>query len=143
MLALAAERTEGAHPYFTPVEHTAEARAIMGPDAVLAPEVAVVFDSDPSRAREVARQYMAMYLALPNYANNLKRLGWDESDITSASDAIVDAIVGWGSTDAVLARIKAHLDAGADHVCVQVLGATPGTVPVDQWRELAAATKDW
>ena len=143
MLALAAERTEGAHPYFTPVEHTAEARTIMGPDALLAPEVAVVFETDPTRAREIARQYMAMYLALPNYANNLKRLGWDESDIVGASDAIVDAIVGWGSTDQVLARIKAHLDAGADHVCVQVLGAAPGTVPAEQWRELAAATRNW
>jgi 2-methylisocitrate lyase-like PEP mutase family enzyme len=84
-----------------------------------------------------------MYLALPNYANNLKRLGWDESDIVGVSDAIVDAIVGWGSTDQVLARIKAHLDAGADHVCVQVLGAAPGTVPAEQWRELAAATRNW
>lgn len=137
MLRLAAERTLGAHPYFVPVEHTAAAREILGPGALLAPEVGVVFEADADAARAVARAHMAMYLRLPNYANNLKRLGWSEEDISGASDAIVDAIVGWGTPEKVAARIAAHLDAGADHVCVQVLGAAPGQPPIDKWRMLA------
>ena len=140
MLKLAAERADGAHPYFTPAEHTAHARDVMGPDALLAPEVAVVLESDAAKAREIARAYMAMYLRLPNYTNNLKRHGFTDDDVDTASDRLVDAIVGWGDIDRVVSRVKEHLDAGANHVCIQVLGAAPGTLPMVQWRELAAAT---
>lgn len=143
MLRLAAERTLGAHPYFVPVEHTASARGILGSGALLAPEVGVVFEADADKARAVARGHMAMYLRLPNYANNLMRLGWSEDDITGASDALVDAIVGWGTPERVAARVKEHLEAGADHVCVQVLGAPPGQPPLDQWRLLADLVRGW
>ncbi len=141
MLKLAAERTMGAHPYFVPVEHTAVARQAIGADAMLAPETAVVFETDPVKARDIARQHMKTYLGLPNYTNNLKRLGWTQADIDGPTDALVDAIVGWGSTEQVVARIKAHLDAGANHVCVQVLTDTPGVLPLAQWKELYEATK--
>lgn len=141
MLSLAAERADGAHPYFTPVEHTAMARAQMGPSAFLAPEVAVVIESDPDTARTIARQYMTTYTRLPNYANNLKRFGFTDDDIGGHSDRLVDAIVGWGSLDKVVARVKDHFDAGADHVCVQVLTDSTGTLPMRQWRELAEASK--
>ena len=138
MLKLAAERTMGAHPYFVPVEHTPIARAAMGPDALLAPEQAVVFSRDASEARAIARGFMKTYLGLPNYTNNLKRLGWTDEDIAGPSDALVDAIVAWGSLDDIQARIKAHLDGGADHVCVQVLSPDPTKVTMDEFRQLAS-----
>jgi len=141
MLKLSAERTLGAHPYFTPVEHTEVARKELGVGPLLAPEVAVVFETDPSIAREIARKYMTTYLRLPNYTNNLKRMGWTEEDIAGPTDALVDAICAWGTTDQIVARIKAHLDAGADHVCVQVLTANPKVLPFDTWQELSDATK--
>lgn len=141
MLKLSAERSLGAHPYFTPVEHTAVAREELGKDALLAPEVAVIFETDATVAREIARKYMATYTRLPNYTNNLRRLGWTEEDITGPSDALVDAICGWGTTDKVIARIKDHLDAGADHVGVQILSATPQNLPFALWQELADGTK--
>lgn len=139
MLRLSAERGLGAHPYFVPVEHTVVAREALGPDALLAPEQAVVLEPDPDAAREVARRFMSTYLGLPNYTNNLRRLGWTEEDITGPSDALVDAIVAWGDVDTVLARVRAHLDAGADHVCVQVLSADQRALPMDGWRRLAEA----
>lgn len=141
MLKLAAERSMGAHPYFVPVEHTVVAREALGSDAMLAPEQVVIFETDPSKARQIARQYMSTYLALPNYTNNLKRLGWSEEDITGASDKLVDAICAWGTTEQAVSRVKAHLDAGANHVCVQVLTDAPGTLPFSQWQELADATR--
>lgn len=140
MLKLAAERGAGAHPYFVPVEHTPFAREAMGPDALLAPEQAVVFETDPAKAREIARTHMTTYTRLPNYTNNLKRFGFTEEEITQQQDRLVDAIVAWGSTDAIVSRIKAHLDAGANHVCVQVLTDSIGTLPMKQWQELADAT---
>lgn len=143
MLALAAERTDGAHPYFTPVEHTAVAREAMGNGAFLAPEVAVVFETDATKAREAARKYMSTYLRLPNYTNNLKRMGFSDEDIAGPSDRLVDAIVGWGTLDDVVARVRAHLDAGADHVCVQVLAGQMGQLPMREWRELASAVSSW
>lgn len=139
MLELAAERGLGAHPYFVPVEHTAVAREALGPDALLAPELAVVLSSDADAARTVARRYMSTYLGLPNYTNNLRRLGWAEEDITGPSDALVDAIVAWGSLDDIRDRVTAHHDAGADHVCVQVLTEDLRALPMREWRELAAA----
>jgi probable F420-dependent oxidoreductase len=137
MLELAAERTEGAHPYFTPPEHTARARAVLGPEPLLAPEQAVILDTDPARARQTAREFMARYLAAPNYYNNLKELGWDDGDIADGgSDALVDAIVAWGDPETIAQRVKAHHDAGADHVCVQPIVA--GTAELlEQLRVLA------
>ena len=141
MLKLSAEMGIGAHPYFVPVEHTSFARQILGPDAVLAPEVAVVFDTNPQTARETARKFMLTYNRLPNYANNLLRLGWKQEDIAGPdkmpSDKMVDAIVAWGTLETITDRIKAHLDAGASHVSVQVLVADQLTLPMSQWRELA------
>lgn len=139
MLALAAERTRGAHTYYVPPEHTAFAREVMGPGALLAPEQKVVLETDPVVAREIARANMAVYLGLPNYANNLRRLGFTEEDITQCSDRLVDAIVAWGDVDAVRTRVQAHHDAGADHVCIQVLPSDDPTRIRHDWRELAAA----
>jgi len=141
MLKLAAERADGAHPYFTPAEHTAFARTTMGNEAFLAPEVAVVLETDATKAREIARGFMNTYTRLPNYANNLKRFGFSDDEIVGQHDRLVDAIVGWGSTDTVVARIKEHFDAGADHVCIQVLTDATGTLPMRKWRELAEATR--
>ena len=140
MLRLAAERTAGAHPYFVPPEHTALARETMGPDPLLAVEQMIVLDTDPTSARAAARANMKIYLGLPNYANNLLRLGFTEDDIADGgSDKLVDAIVAWGSMDDCLARVQAHLDAGADHVCIQVLDADLQHLPRTEWREVAAA----
>ncbi|MDA8297652.1 MAG: TIGR03620 family F420-dependent LLM class oxidoreductase [Actinomycetota bacterium] len=124
MLALSGQESAGAHPYFVPVEHTRHARAVLGPDPLLAPELAVVAETDPSAARAVARQYMERYLSLPNYAGNLSRLGYSDEDLAGGgSDRLVDAIVAWGSPSDIAARVRAHLDAGADHVCIQPLAA--------------------
>lgn len=121
MLELAAERTAGAHPYFVPVEHTPIAREHLGDGPLLAVEQAVAFEADPAKAREIARAHMAGYLRLDNYANNLRRLGWSDADISGPSDALVDAIVAWGPPERIVDRIRAHLRGGADHVCVQPL----------------------
>lgn len=140
MLRLAAERTAGAHPYFVPPEHTATAREVMGPEPLLAVEQMVLFEADPARAREIARRHMAAYVRLPNYANNLLRLGFTEEDLAEGgSDRLVDAIVAWGGMDDALARVQAHLDAGADHVCIQVLDEDLAHLPRTEWRQLAAA----
>ncbi len=139
MLALSAEKADGAHPYFTTPEHTARARAILGPDKFLAPEQMVVLDTDPDRARRVARSNMARYLKLPNYTRNLMRLGFTEQDITEISDRLVDAIVSLGDVERIVARVREHFEAGADHVCVQALVEDPTDLPVDDWRRLADA----
>ncbi|QLJ04037.1 LLM class F420-dependent oxidoreductase [Streptomyces sp. NEAU-sy36] len=139
MLRLAAERGAGAHTYFVPVEHTTVARAALGEGALLAPEQTVVFETDPGVARRVARRFMKRYLELPNYTGNLRRLGWGEEDLGGGgSDRLVDALVAWGSLDEIAARVQAHLDAGADHVCVQVQTEDPRDSPMAQWRELAS-----
>ena len=138
MLALAAERTRGAHPYFAPPEHTRRAREIMGPKALLAPEQAAVLETNPDTARTIARGHMAIYLGLPNYLNNLRRLGFGDDDFKDGgSNRLVDAIVAWGDVDAVVKRVRAHHDAGADHVCVQALAPAPAAA-VQQLRALAA-----
>jgi probable F420-dependent oxidoreductase len=140
MLALAAERTAGAHPYFVPPEHTRRAREIMGRGPLLAPEQAVVLDTDAVRARALARAHMAIYLGLPNYVNNLRRLGFDEADLADGgSDRLVDAIVAWGDVEAIVARVRAHHDAGADHVALQVLTSDPRVLPLAEWGRLATA----
>jgi probable F420-dependent oxidoreductase len=140
MLRLAAERAAGAHPYFVPPEHTASARQLLGKGPLLCPEQAVVLETDPTQARTIARTHMQTYLGLPNYVNNLKRLGFRDDDIADGgSDRLVDAIVAWGGIDAVVRRVRAHHDAGADHVCIQVLDPDPRALPLRQWRELAPA----
>lgn len=124
MLGLAKELAQGAHPYFVPPEHTARAREILGRGPWLAPEQKVLRERDPVKARSVARANMRIYLGLPNYQNNLRWLGFGDDDFANGgSDRLVDAIVAWGSDEAIRARVKAHLDAGADHVCIQPLRA--------------------
>lgn len=140
MLELAAQRADGAHPYNVNPEHTAEARRILGPSPYLCPEQAVVPETNPTKAREIARQFLAVYLTLPNYTNNFLRSGFKESDIRNGgSDRLIDSIVAWGSLNAVRDRIRAHQAAGADHVCIQVLTASPKGLPLAEWRELASA----
>jgi probable F420-dependent oxidoreductase len=140
MLALAAERASGAHPYFVPVEHTAIAREILGSGPILAPEQKVVLETDPVAARAVARQAMAIYLGLPNYTNNLLRLGFTDDDLADGgSDRLVDAIVVWGDEETIATRVQAHHDAGADHVCIQLLAPSGGLRPIEGWRRLAPA----
>jgi probable F420-dependent oxidoreductase len=140
MLRLAAERTQGAHPYFVPPEHTAFARETMGPGALLCPEQAVVLETDPAVAREIARTHMATYLGLPNYTNNLKRFGFTDDDLADGgSDRLVDAIVAWGDDAVIAARVAEHHAAGADHVCIQVVTPQGMGVPTDIWRRLAPA----
>ncbi len=141
MLALAAEATAGAHPYLVPPEHTALARRTMGPDAALYPEQKVILDTDPASARTLAREHIALYLALPNYTNNLLRLGFEPADFDGRpgggpSDRLVDAIVAWGTPEQIASRVREHHDAGADHVGVQVLADDPDAT-VDGWRTLA------
>ncbi|MYX36442.1 MULTISPECIES: LLM class F420-dependent oxidoreductase [Streptomycetaceae] len=144
MLELARDRSAGAHPYLVTVEHTAEARATLGEGPLLAPEFTVVLESDPTRARETAREMLAFYLTLPNYTGNWLRLGFDEDDLADGgSDRLVDALFGWGDEERVRQRIDAFLDAGADHVAVQVLasGEDGSGLPREQWRRLAEALK--
>jgi probable F420-dependent oxidoreductase len=138
MLGLAAERTLGAHTYFVPVEHTAHAREVLGPEAVLAVEQTAVFSSDPGEARRIGRAWTADYLGLPNYANNWRRLSFGDDEVSGGgSDRLVDAGVAWGDAEAIAARVRAHLDAGADHVCVQVISDDEADPGVPQLRELA------
>jgi probable F420-dependent oxidoreductase len=141
MLQLSAERTAGAHPYFTTPQHTAEARALLGAKPLSAPEIAVIFETDKDKARATARKFMSTYTRLPNYANNLMRLGFTQDDVTNQSDKLVDEIVTWGGLDKIAARIKEHHDAGANHVCVQVLTHDPLELPMAGWRELSALLK--
>jgi probable F420-dependent oxidoreductase len=139
MLELARERAAGAHPYFVPPEHTARARETLGAGPLLAPEQAVVLDTDPERARAAARRHMVRYLVMPNYTNNLRSLGWDDADLAGdGSDRLVDAIVAWGDAGAVRDRVQAHLAAGADHVAIQPLAADVGGA-LEQLRALAPA----
>ncbi|MCE4944802.1 TIGR03620 family F420-dependent LLM class oxidoreductase [Streptomyces noursei] len=140
MLELARDRAAGAHPYFVPVEHTARAREVLGTGPLLAPELAVLLETDPAEARALAReQYVRHYLELPNYVGNLRRFGFEDDDFAGGgSDRLVDALVAWGDVDAIRRRVRAHLDAGADHVAVQPLAADRG-LGLDQLRALAPA----
>jgi probable F420-dependent oxidoreductase len=143
-LRLAAERTLGAHPYLTTPEHTATAREVMGPDALIAPDQKVVLATDASEARAIARKGLSTYLRLPNYTNNFLRLGFTEDDLADGgSDRLIDGLFAWGDDAAVADRVRAHHDAGADHVCVQVLTAAgyTATAPdlVGSWQRVAAA----
>lgn len=130
VLKLAARRSAGAHPYLTTPKHTAQARALVGPDAFIAPEHKVVLTTDAERARAVGRKALGIYLNGTNYVNNWKRLGFTDADVAlPGSDALIDALIAYGSADAVAARLKEHLAAGADHVPVQILTGPDELVP--------------
>jgi probable F420-dependent oxidoreductase len=137
MLDLARERTAGAHTYFVPVEHTGFARERLGPGKLLAPELACVVDTEPVRAKAVARDYAKLYLGLRNYTQNLLDFGFTEDDLADGgSDRLIDAIIPHGTPEQIDAAVEEHFAAGADHVCVQPLGH--GEPPVDDYRALAA-----
>jgi probable F420-dependent oxidoreductase len=140
MLALARARAGGVHPYLVTPEHTAVAREALGPGRLVAPEQAVVLETDAATARTIARSHLVGYLGLPNYTNNWKRFGFTDDDLADGgSDRLVDAFVAWGAQDAIVARVQAHRDAGADHVSVQVLTDNLGALPLAVWRVLAPA----
>jgi probable F420-dependent oxidoreductase len=139
MLALAAERTAGTHPYATTPAHTRQARKILGPGPLLAPEQKVVLETDPARARRIGREHLSLILGLANYRGNFLRLGFTEEDLAGGgSDRLIDATVAWGDPATVAARISEHHRAGADHVAVQVLG-TDNPLPIAELREISAA----
>ncbi|MEZ5177639.1 MAG: hypothetical protein R2746_04960 [Acidimicrobiales bacterium] len=135
MLELARSRTSGSCPYLVTPEHTALAREALG-DAGLYVEQGFILESDATTARTIVRESLAHYFALPNYVNNWKRLGFTDHDVETRSDRLVDALVAWGDLDAVRARVDAHLDAGADHVCLQAV-APFGAPPREAWRAVA------
>ena len=140
MLELSRDRSAGAHPYLVPPEHTRFARDVLGKGALLAPEQHVVLETDPEKARAVARASLAIYMTLPNYVNNWRRCGFTDDDVSGAgSDRLVDAIVAWGDEATIARRVQQHLDAGADHVCVQIASETRAEMPLDSWRRLAPA----
>lgn len=140
MLELAKTRTAGTHPYLVTPEHTATARERLGAGPLVAPEQGVVLETDPARARAIARQHLATYIGLPNYFNNWERIGLTEADrADGGSDRLVDALVVWGDEATIAERVQEHRDAGAEHVCVQVLTEDPARFPLDEWRRLAPA----
>jgi len=137
-LQLAAERTIGTHPYLVVPEHTREARQLLGPDAIIAPEHKVVLDTDPAVARSIGRPFVANpYLKLRNYTNNLRRYGYTDDDIDGGgSDRLIDALVLHGSTDTIASGLQAHLDSGANHVAIQIL-TTDGLNPMPAYQQVA------
>lgn len=138
MLQLARQRTAGAHPYFVPVEHTLEARGVLGEDRILAPEVAVVFARNREAARATGDRYLRTYLNLENYRRNLARMGWPNDELAPpGSDRIFDAVVAWGPDEEIARKVRLHHEAGADHVAIQVLTPTPERAPLDDLRRLA------
>jgi probable F420-dependent oxidoreductase len=139
-LALARDRSAGTHPYFVPVEHTRIARQAVGQGKIVATELMVVLQTDPYKARAIARLTTDRYLKLPNYTTNLLRLGFSESEFANGgSDRLVDAIVAWGDPGTIMQRVREHHAAGADHVCIQVLTDPPQDFAaiMDGWRTLA------
>jgi probable F420-dependent oxidoreductase len=138
MLRLSAERALGAHTYFVPVTHTEHARVVLGTEPVLAVELTAVLESDPALARSIARGWTSGYLELPNYARNLERLGFGPDELVDGgSDRLVDATVAWGDAGAIAARVREHLEAGADHVCVQFVHGDDADVCMPAYRALA------
>jgi probable F420-dependent oxidoreductase len=139
MLELARDRAGGAHPYNVTPAHSAIAREALGPDALVATEQAVALTTDATVARAAGRQHLSIYLDLPNYTNNLRRLGFGDEDFADGgSDRLVDALVAWGDEATIAARVQEHRDAGADHVCIQVVNQD-ADAPRAQWRALAAS----
>jgi probable F420-dependent oxidoreductase len=139
MLAVAASKALGAHTYFVPVEHTAQARELLGPEPVLAVEQTAIVSRDPAVARGIARPWAADYLSLPNYANNWRRLGYQDDLDEGGSDRLIDAAFAWGDVSSIASRVREHLDAGADHVCVQVISGRDDDACLPALRELATA----
>jgi probable F420-dependent oxidoreductase len=140
MLRLAAEKAAGAHTFLVPVEHTRRARALLGTGSVLVPEQKVLLEPDPRRARERARRALGWYLDTPNYLDNLRTLGFEDGDFAGGgSDRLVDAVVAWGDEERVVARLREHLDAGADQVAVHPLGGDDDPLGLDLLRTLAPA----
>lgn len=138
MLRLSAERALGAHTYFVPVAHTARAREVLGAEPVLAVELTAVLETDPQRARAVARDWTSGYLELPNYARNLERMGFEQAELADGgSDRLVDATVAWGDEQGIAARVREHREAGADHVCVQFVNGDDADVCMPAYRALA------
>ncbi len=131
MLELARDKTAGAHPYLVNPAHTAIARSTLGIGPMLAPEQGVVLHADPAKARAIARPVVAGYGALENYANSWRRLGFSEDDITQVSDDLIDALIACGDADVIAARVDEHIAAGADHVCLQIIGENPGAKDVN------------
>jgi probable F420-dependent oxidoreductase len=139
VLALAAQRSAGAHPYLTTPEHTAQARELIGNSVFLAPEHKVVLTTNANEAREIGRKYADFYLGLSNYVNNWRRLGFTDDDLRKpGSDKLIDAVVAYGTPDQIAARLNEHREAGADHVAIQVLGGPDGKL-VGALEELAGA----
>jgi probable F420-dependent oxidoreductase len=137
MVTLAAERTAGIHPFLVTPQYSANQRAVIGPEPLIAPHQAIVLDTDPDRARTAARAGVGMFIGFPAYRNNLRRLGYSDSDlIPGGSDRLIDGLVAWGGIDDICRRLREHLDAGADHVAVHVLGAEG--IPLAEWREVAS-----
>lgn len=140
MLALARDRSAGAHTYHVTAAHTAQAREILGPDAFLGVEQAVLFEPDPDRARATAREHLHPYLNTPYSVAKFRRLGYTDEDIAhGGSDRLVDDLVFWGDVDTVVDKLRAHVAAGADHVAVQVIGTEPGGSAMPHWRRLGEA----
>jgi probable F420-dependent oxidoreductase len=138
MLRLAAKSADGAHSYFVPVEHTLRARGVLGPGPLLAVEQTAVLETDAGAAREIARAFAEHYLELPNYADNLRRLGFSADDLAGGgSDRLIDAVIVHGDEDTIARRVREHLDAGADHVCLQLRGREPSDPRLDDLRRLA------
>jgi len=142
MLALAADRSAGAHPYLTTPQHTAQARELVGNTVFLAPEHKVVLTTDADEARRIGRDSIGFYLGLSNYVNNWRRLGFTENDVRKpGSDRLIDALVAYGTPDAVAARLNEHLEAGADHVAIQVLGGRYEDILLPVLTQLAQALR--
>jgi probable F420-dependent oxidoreductase len=139
MLALAARRTGGVHPYLVPPEHTRLAREAVGDGRLVLPEQSVILCSTRDEARAIGNEWLRGYLSLPNYRGNVLRLGFSAEEVESLSDRLFDALIAWGDEEAIKRRVDEHHAAGADHVCVQVLTADANTLPREEWRRLAAA----
>jgi probable F420-dependent oxidoreductase len=143
MLAMARDRSAGAHTYHVPVRHTAQAREVLGDGPFLGVEHAVLFETDPGRARAIAREHLHVYLTTKYNVAKFLRLGYTEADLDGGrgSDRLVDDLVFWGDLDTIVGKLQGHLDAGADHVGIQVLGVEPGRSAMPQWRRLAEALR--
>lgn len=139
MVELAGQRTAGVHPYLVTPEHSRIAREIVGPGKLVAPEQGVVLESDPGKARDLAKTALDHYRFLPNYKNNWLRLGFTEDDVANLSDRLIDGLFAWGSAAQIAERVKEHHDAGADHVCLQVITGGDFARLRSDYRELAAA----
>lgn len=139
MLHLSATRANGSHPYLVTPEFTAQARKSLGDGPLLLPEQTAILTTDADEAHAIGTDWLRAYLGLPNYANNLLRSGFTQDELDSVSDRLFDAIIAWGDEEAILRRVGEHQAAGANHVCIQVLGADPQAFPREQWRRLAAA----